>query len=121
MSKRETMAVELRAVGRLLLRGTRRAARTLIGFALVLLGLAGLVLPVLPGWVFIIAGFAVLAREYAWARSALEFARRQAVRSQDGVRSLIRRRRGCDDVVIPSDDIAIDLTGIPVAESGRTA
>src|SRR5207248_8190837 len=58
MWKREIMAAEVRAVGRLLVRGTRRAARTLIGFALVLLGLAGLVLPVLPGWVFIIAGFA---------------------------------------------------------------
>jgi hypothetical protein len=121
MCKRETMAVELRAVGRLLVRGTRRAARTLIGFALVLLGLAGLVLPVLPGWVLIIAGFAVLAREYAWARSALEFARRQAVRSHAGVRSLIRRRRGGDDVVLPSDDVVIDLTYIPVEESERTA
>ncbi|MGH9035992.1 MAG: PGPGW domain-containing protein, partial [Acidimicrobiia bacterium] len=69
------MVVELEALGRVLRRGTRRAAATLVGFALLGLGLVGLLLPVLPGWLLILAGFAVLAIEYAWAHEALEAAR----------------------------------------------
>jgi len=123
------MAVEMRAVGRFLVRGTRRAALTVVGFALVVLGIAGLVLPVLPGWVLIIAGFAVLSREYAWAHSALAFARRHAARGGAGLRSLVRRRRrdAEAEVDLPSDDVLIDLTvpvtppETPLHESERTA
>jgi hypothetical protein len=113
------MAVEMRAVGRVLLRGTRRAAITVVGFAIVGLGLAGLVLPILPGWILIIAGFAVLSREYSWAHSALTFARRKAAQSGAGLRSLALRRRRIaiisDDSpepldLIPSGDVMIDLT-----------
>src|SRR2546423_11311026 len=56
--RRGMTVVDVRAAGRFLVRGTRRAVITVVGFALVLLGLAGLVLPVLPGWVLIIGGFA---------------------------------------------------------------
>jgi hypothetical protein len=113
------MAVEMRAVGRVLLRGTRRAAITVVGFAIVGLGLAGLVLPILPGWILIIAGFAVLSREYSWAHSALTLARRKAAQSGAGLRSLALRRRRIaiisDDSpepldLIPSGDVMIDLT-----------
>lgn len=38
------------------------------GFLLILTGLLGLVLPVMPGWVFIISGFALLSRHFRWAR-----------------------------------------------------
>ena len=125
------MADELRAVGRLLARGGRRALCTVAGFALVLLGLAGLVLPVLPGWALIIAGFAVLGREYTWARRALEFARGQAARSGAGLRTVLRRgraRRGGRparpeewpaEVVLASDDVAIELTESPVFAVAR--
>jgi hypothetical protein len=110
-------AVDVRAVGRFVVRGTRRAALTLIGFALVGLGLAGLVLPVLPGWVLIIAGFAVLSREYSWAQSGLAFARKHAARSGRKLRSLAtRRRRGAADAVEPSGEVVIDLTGVPDEE-----
>jgi hypothetical protein len=113
------MAVEMRAVGRFLLRGTRRAAITVAGFAIVCLGVAGLVLPILPGWVLIIAGFAVLSREYSWAHSALAFARRKAARSGATLRSLARRRRRIAVIAedspehpdfIPSGEVVIDLT-----------
>ena len=111
MIHRESRAVDVRAVGMLLVRGTRRAALTLIGFALVAIGLAGLVLPVLPGWVLIIAGFAVLSREYAWAQSGLAFARRHAARSGRKLRSMATRRRAQPtDVTEPSGEIVIDLT-----------
>src|SRR2546423_15659670 len=56
--RRRMTIVDVRAAGRFLVRGTRRAVITVLGFALVLLGVAGLVLPVLPGWVLIIGGVA---------------------------------------------------------------
>jgi hypothetical protein len=111
MLQRQGRAVDVQAVGRLLFRGTRRAALTLIGFALVGVGLAGLLLPVLPGWVLIIAGFAVLSREYSWAHSGLAFARRHAAWSGRKLRSLATQRRrravGLDE---PSGEVVIDLT-----------
>jgi len=119
MCRRELMAVEMRAVGRVLLRGTRRAAITVAGFAIVCLGVAGLVLPILPGWILIIAGFAVLSREYSWADSALSFARRKAAQSGAGLRSLARRRRRTAVIsvdspeplgFVPSAEVVIDLT-----------
>ena len=114
MIHRQGRAVDVRAVGRLLVRGTRRAALTLIGFSLVGIGLAGLLLPVLPGWVLIIGGFAVLSREYAWAHSGLAFARRHAARGGRKLRSLATRRRGQrTDVAAPSGEVVIDLTEVP--------
>ena len=114
MIHRDGKAVDVRVVGRLLVRGTRRAAVTLIGFALVGIGLVGLLLPVLPGWVLIIAGFAVLSREYAWAHSGLAFARRHAARGGRTLRSLATRRRGQrTDVAAPSGEVVIDLTEVP--------
>ena len=38
------------------------------GFLLILVGIIGLILPVMPGWVFIISGFALLSRHFRWAR-----------------------------------------------------
>jgi len=112
MLQRQGRAVGVRAIGRFLVRGTRRAALTLIGFVLVGLGVAGLVLPVMPGWVLIIAGFAVLSREYSWAQSGLAFARKHAARSGRKLRSLATRRRGMADPVEPSGEILIDLTSL---------
>jgi hypothetical protein len=114
MLHRQGRAVDVRTVGQLLVRGTRRAAVTLIGFALVAIGLAGLLLPVLPGWLLIVAGFAVLSREYAWAHSGLAFARKHAARSGRKLRSLATRRRGqYPDEAEPSGEVVIDLTEVP--------
>lgn len=114
MLYRQGRAVDVLAVGRLVVRGTRRAALTLVGFALVAVGLAGLLLPVLPGWLLIIGGFAVLSREYAWAGSGLAFARRHAARSGRKLRSLATRRRGrAADVAEPFGEVVIDLTEVP--------
>ncbi len=49
-----------------------------LGVALILVGIAGLVLPFLPGWLLIIAGLALLSTEYVWARRLTEGARRHA-------------------------------------------
>ena len=111
MLQRQARTVDVRAVGRFLVRGTRRAVLTLTGFVLIGLGIAGLVLPVMPGWILIIAGFAVLSREYSWAQSGLAFARKHAAQSGRKLRSLAtRRRRAAADPVEPSGEILIDLT-----------
>jgi Putative transmembrane protein (PGPGW) len=127
MRERRTTAVDLRTVAHFCIRGTRRAAFTLVGFVLVCLGLAGLLLPVLPGWLLIIAGFAVLSREYSWAHSCLAFCRRQAARSGTKLRTLATQRRragrrGRREVVRdPSGEVVIDLTSIQEEESESTA
>ena len=113
MSQGEGRAVDVKAVGRALVRGTWRAVLTVVGFALIAVGLAGLILPVLPGWVLIVGGFAVLSREYSWARSGLLLASRQAARGGASLRSLAERRRNRRrpaEVVLPPADVVIDLT-----------
>lgn len=46
------------------------------GAALVVVGVAGVFLPVLPGIVLILAGLGLLGREFAWAGRMVERARR---------------------------------------------
>ena len=46
----------------------KRVAFNAAGWALLMLGGAGLVLPVLPGVVFLIVGLSFLSLEYEWAR-----------------------------------------------------
>lgn len=47
-----------------------------LGWILLLLGVVGLFLPLLPGLPTLIAALAVLSRKYEWARHLLERARR---------------------------------------------
>lgn len=47
-----------------------RAGRTLMGFAMILLGIIGIILPILGFWLFPL-GLAILAADYAWARYVL--------------------------------------------------
>jgi tellurite resistance protein TerC len=68
----------------------KRIAVSVIGFTLVALGLVLLVLPG-PGLLVVAAGFAVLATEYAWARSALDETKRRTSRA---ARRLRRRTKG---------------------------
>jgi uncharacterized protein (TIGR02611 family) len=60
----------------------KRSAVTIVGAALLALGLAMMVLPG-PGILVIVAGLAVLATEYVWARSLLRRARNQAEKVQE--------------------------------------
>lgn len=52
-------------------RSFRRAAVAIGGGVLVLVGLVGLALPVLPGTVFLIAGLLLWSTEFPWARRLL--------------------------------------------------
>lgn len=54
----------------------RKPARVLGGIFLVLLGLLGLILPIMPGWIFLIPGLLILADHFpavhrlvVWAKS----------------------------------------------------
>jgi uncharacterized membrane protein YbaN (DUF454 family) len=57
-----------------------------VGGTLVALGLLGLVLPVIPGIPLLIAGFALLATEFAWAEVLLNRTKRQVNKAVNKVR-----------------------------------
>lgn len=59
------------------LRQVKRGAVTVAGFGLIAVGGVFLFLPG-PGFIIIVAGLAVLATEYVWARNALDVARTKA-------------------------------------------
>lgn len=56
-----------------------------VGLALVLIGLVLVPLPG-PGWLIVLAGLAVLAIEFVWARHVLRFTRRQLGRWTDWIK-----------------------------------
>jgi uncharacterized membrane protein YbaN (DUF454 family) len=37
-----------------------------MGVGLVILGIIGLILPIMPGWVFLVPGLMILAEEFPW-------------------------------------------------------
>ncbi|MGH8958757.1 MAG: PGPGW domain-containing protein [Acidimicrobiia bacterium] len=55
-----------------------RIAAVVAGTILVLAGIIGLLLPVVPGWLMIIPGLAILATEFVWARRLLDTAKAKA-------------------------------------------
>jgi uncharacterized protein (TIGR02611 family) len=76
--------VPFKAVGRFIRRSGKRIAVTVAGVAVILVGLALLVLPG-PGWLVIFAGLAILSTEYVWARRLLEKAKEKAGQAKDKV------------------------------------
>jgi uncharacterized protein (TIGR02611 family) len=52
-------------------RNVKRVVKTVFGFTLLAIGLVLLITPV-PGWLVILAGLALLAAEYLWARRLLD-------------------------------------------------
>lgn len=73
--------------GRTTPRGARRIIGLVVGWLLVLIGLAALVLPG-PGLLALVAGLAVLAQQYEWARRWLQPVKRRAfAAAAQGVKS----------------------------------
>ena len=56
----------------------RHTLRLIAGFGLVLLGILGLLLPIMPGWVFLIPGLIILADYFRPVKALVGWARRQA-------------------------------------------
>ncbi len=46
--------------------------RIVVGIILVVLGVLGLILPIVPGWVFLIPGLIILSTKFTWAKKLLE-------------------------------------------------
>lgn len=69
-----------------------QAGVLILGFGLVIAGIAMLVLPG-PGWAAIILGLIVLASEYAWARRLLDPVKRWAQRAAEAALDPRVRRR----------------------------
>ena len=63
----------------------KRILVTIAGLIVLLLGIAGLLLPVLPGWALIFVGLGILATEYVWAQRLLRIAKEKATAAKDKV------------------------------------
>jgi uncharacterized protein len=55
----------------------KRVALIIAGWMFLILGIAGLFLPVLPGVLFLLIGLSLLSAEYAWARRHISRLRRR--------------------------------------------
>jgi uncharacterized protein (TIGR02611 family) len=82
--------VPFKVVWRFIRRSGKRIAVTVVGFAVLLAGVAMLVLPG-PGWAAIFLGLAILATEYVWAQRLLKMAKEKAGQARDAV---LRRKNG---------------------------
>lgn len=76
--------VPFKIVAGFMARNGKRVAVTIAGFAVLLAGLAMLVLPG-PGIVVILAGLAILGTEYVWAQRLLRIAKEKANQAKDAV------------------------------------
>jgi uncharacterized membrane protein YbaN (DUF454 family) len=54
------------------------AVRHIWGWVLVLLGVIGLIMPIMPGWIFLIPGLVILSDYFAWARRLVDWAKRKS-------------------------------------------
>lgn len=54
----------------------RKTLRILSGVGLVILGIIGLIMPIMPGWVFLIPGLVILADYFPPVRRLLNWAKR---------------------------------------------
>jgi uncharacterized protein (TIGR02611 family) len=72
-----------------ILRSGRRIAVTIVGFAVLILGIILIPLPG-PGWAVVFGGLAILATEYVWAQRLLNFAKRKAISAKNAV---LRQKR----------------------------
>jgi uncharacterized protein (TIGR02611 family) len=103
--------VWVKAVGRFIGRNGKRIGVTVAGFAVLLAGVALLVLPG-PGWLLIFAGLAILSTEYLWARRLLSTAKQKAEQAKNAVierknnRAERKAQREGGVAQSPSDDIA---------------
>jgi uncharacterized protein (TIGR02611 family) len=77
--------VPIKAVLLFIAHNGKRIFVTIAGLVVLLLGIAGLILPVLPGWALIFVGLGILATEYVWAQRLLKIAKEKANAAKDKV------------------------------------
>jgi uncharacterized membrane protein YbaN (DUF454 family) len=59
----------------------RGALRITAGFGLVILGIIGIILPIMPGWIFLIPGLVILADYFRPIRRLVDWAKKKAIES----------------------------------------
>lgn len=77
-------------------RSGKRIAVTVVGFAVLLAGIALLVLPG-PGWLLIFIGLGILGTEYVWAQRLLRLAKEKAGQAKDAVLGNNKKKSGETD------------------------
>ena len=53
---------------------------------LILIGILGLILPIMPGWIFLIPGLVLLAQHFDWAKQLVVWAKEKAAGVTGGMR-----------------------------------
>ncbi len=71
----------------------KRVVRIVVGFTILAIGVAMLVLPG-PGWVAIAIALAILAAEFTWAKRLLDRLKNGANRLNDAAKGFTGRRGG---------------------------
>jgi len=75
-------------------RKLRRVTTLIAGWASILLGIAGIFLPILPGFAFLFVGLGLLSSEYRWAHTMLKrIKERFAGQGRQGCRQLSSERQ----------------------------
>jgi len=87
-------------------RNSKRILVLIVGWVFILLGIAGLILPILQGVLFIVIGLVILSSEYVWAHDLLTRLRGrfprigrtvdEATRRASGWLQRLTRQRGVD-------------------------
>jgi len=93
--------VPFKVVWRFIRTSGKRIAVTIVGFAVLLAGVAMLALPG-PGLLVIIAGLAILATEYVWAQRLLAKAKEKAEQAKNAVMG--KKKKDEVDQPTPGDD-----------------
>ncbi|HEX4604073.1 MAG TPA: PGPGW domain-containing protein [Candidatus Angelobacter sp.] len=70
----------------------KRMALIAAGWTLLLLGAIGLLLPVLPGVLFLLIGLSILSVEYEWARRWVSALRRRFPAADRKLQAILVRR-----------------------------
>ena len=91
----------------------------LLGIALVILGIVGLILPVMPGWIFLIPGLVILADYFPPIRRLVEFLK---ARFKEAENAYLSRKQGkaesAPDARLSSQDADAEGSGrVPASDS----
>lgn len=75
----------------------RHTARIALGVFLVLLGIAGLILPVMPGWIFLIPGLLILGDYCPPIRRLVDWAKSRFAEADEQFRKHRSARKNSDE------------------------
>lgn len=96
LKRRESAKTKMKSTtggGRQMQAKLKRLALLVLGWSLIVLGVAGLFLPVLQGVLFLFAGLLILSKEYAWAHNVLGRLRARFPLAASNCKRVSRRAR----------------------------